>query len=1024
MSEAEPDAPGSTGRPRPVAGTGPPDGARQGGGASAEPARRRPAPLPAGLDRRFEAVVLWSARPSLSERIARDLRTLRASGTAVAWMAPAPPGDLAARLEGPAPDAPALLVADSHGSGALAVDRSGTCELELSRPDADAASLDRTGQALARRLAELGIPSSRTLGPAGSAGVRVELAWDPAVPVTRSGLGRLLHEAGIPGVSHLAGLAVEVAREVGIDEPRVVVEGNVVHIGPEDAGDVAVALLRQLWLRGVDPRAVLTVVDGWSGVPHRPAPVVVPDVRETTVVLVNGGRRSPGPGVVALTGGAARIHQLLGDQLRRRRRHALPEATSRQGWSLCIEGFDPAGERVHGALLSLADGHVGTSGAPLADRTGRHPWVVARGIYVGEGPASHLLTGPVAFARGVMRAGDPLRRELDLRTGVLHEWAGAEGHRTESVRFVSLARPATAVLRSRYPSAERSGPPLSPAADDPVHDAGRVGDATWVRVAGSTGGMAAAAVQTRLRRPRRPEGAGAGGSVLDRVAAYDADPDALPDPSAAVDAATRSATVGFDRLLAEHRRAWASRWEDADVVLEGDDGLQSDVRFALFHLMASVADTDESPVGARGLSGMGYGGHVFWDADTFVLPFLAATHPEAARSMLEYRLRRLQAALDAARTSGRAGARFPWESAHTGRDVTPTRARDRSGRVVPIRTGQLEEHIVAEVAWAACCYVDWTGDEEFARGPGRRLLVETARYWASRIRSEPDGRAHIYGVVGPDEYHEPVDDNAFTNVMARWNLRRAAEAAGTGGGDDDGERRRWIGLADALVDGYDADTGVYEQFAGFGRLEPLMIAEFAPRRPIAADLLLGRERTRGAQVIKQADALMIHHLLPDEAVAGSLEPNLRYYEPRTAHGSSLSPPVHASLHARARDFDRSLESLRIAARMDLDDLTGSTAQGLHLATMGGTWQALAFGFLGLRPTAGMLRIDPVLPPSWSAIEMRVRFHGTRVRIRKERARLTVSTEDPVRVVVGGSPFVTGARELVFLRHGPRWELLP
>ena len=519
-------------------------------------------------------------------------------------------------------------------------------------------------------------------------------------------------------------------------------------------------------------------------------------------------------------------------------------------------------------------------------------------------------------------------------------------------------------------------------------------------------------------------GTDASNKVLDRVAVYDSDADTLPDPSPGVDAVGRAATIGFDRLLAEHRQAWARRWEDAEVIVEGDDELQLGIRFALFHLMASVADSGEAAIGARGLTGTGYGGHVFWDADTFVLPFVAATHPAAARSMLEYRLRRLPAAAEAARAAGRAGARFPWESARTGRDVTPTSARDRSGRIVPIRTGQLEEHIVAQVAWAVCCYVDWSGDDEFARGPGRRILVETARYWASRIRVEPDGSAHIYGVVGPDEYHEPVDDNAFTNVMARWNMRRAAEAveaAGVDDGIDVGERRRWLELADALFDGYDADTGIYEQFAGFGRLEPLVIAELAPRRPIAADLLLGAERTRGAQVIKQADVLMLHHLLPDEVVAGSLEPNLRFYEPRTAHGSSLSPAIHASLLARARDFDRALEALRIAVRMDLDDLTGSTARGLHLATMGGMWQALVFGFGGLRPRRGMLHVDPVLPPSWSALELRVRFRGSRVQVRKERAQLSIWADRRIPVVVGGTPYAIGPGKLVFHRRGPQWE---
>jgi trehalose/maltose hydrolase-like predicted phosphorylase len=981
--------------------------------------------LPAGLDRRFEAVTLWSTHSRISARTRQDLLALNEAGMAVAWVAPDSTANMAERLGGIAAGAPPFIVAGSDGSGAVAIDHSGADELEWPLPVVDSAILDRAADALSRRLAQLGIGTSSARRIAGLPTMNVELAWDPAVPLTRSSFKGYLHQHGIQSVCHLAGIAVEEARYVGIDEPRVVVEGHTVLIAVQDGGDAAVGVLHELWRRGVDPREVLAVVDGLAGVPRRPAQVVVPDVRDVAVVLVNGGR-SPSPaGLVALSGGEARIHQLLADQLRRRTRRSLPEVATRAGWTVCIDGFDLERERVHEALLTLANGHVGMSGAPLGGHAGRHPWVVARGVYVGENAHSHLLTGPVAFALGELGGGTPLRRVLDLRTGVLHEQAGAEADTIESARFVSLAQPTTAVLRSRYRSALRSGPTLLPATDDVTYDVGRADGATWLRVAGSTGGIAAAAAQTLTRRSRSAEGSDAGSRVLDRIATYHSSPDTLPDPSHAVDAVAGAAAVGFDRLLSDHRRAWARRWEDADVVIEGDDELQLSVRFALFHLMASVADSGEAPVGARGLSGTGYGGHVFWDSDTFVLPFLAATHPEAARAMLEYRLRRLPAALEAARTMGRAGARFPWESAHTGLDVTPRSARDRSGRVVPIRTGQLEEHIVADVSWAACCYVDWSGDEEFARGPGLDILAETARYWASRIRVEVDGSAHIFGVVGPDEYHEPVDDNAYTNVMARWNLRRAAaamEAADADAAVD--ERRTWAELADALVDGYDADTGIYKQFAGFDRLEPLIIAELAPHRPIAADLLLGAERTRGAQVIKQADVLMIHHLLPDEAVPGSLEPNLRYYEPRTAHGSSLSPAIHASLHARVRDFDRSLEALRIAARMDLDDLTGSTAEGLHLATMGGTWQAIAFGFMGLRPHAGMLRIDPVLPPSWSAIELRVRFRGSRVRVRKERARLTISADGLVSVVVGGTPYVTGSRDLQFQRHGPSWESLP
>ncbi len=278
---------------------------------------------------------------------------------------------------------------------------------------------------------------------------------------------------------------------------------------------------------------------------------------------------------------------------------------------------------------------------------------------------------------------------------------------------------------------------------------------------------------------------------LDRLATYRVEPVASPAIVHAVRDLIEAEATGFDRLLVEQRAAWARRWADADIRIEGDDELERAVRFGLFHLMGSVADSGEAAVGARGTSGNAYRGHVFWDSDVFVLPFLAATHPASARAMLEYRVRRLPAAREVAAALGRRGARFPWESAHTGSDVTPRSSLDHDGQQIEIRTGDLEEHIVADVAWAAEAYHAWTADHEFGEGPRRALVFETARYWDSRIALGGDGRAHIDGVIGPDEYHDPVDDNAFTNVMARWNLRRAARLPGA----TTDERRRWRELA-------------------------------------------------------------------------------------------------------------------------------------------------------------------------------------------------------------------------------------
>jgi trehalose/maltose hydrolase-like predicted phosphorylase len=281
-----------------------------------------------------------------------------------------------------------------------------------------------------------------------------------------------------------------------------------------------------------------------------------------------------------------------------------------------------------------------------------------------------------------------------------------------------------------------------------------------------------------------------------------------------------------------------------------------------------------------------------------------------------------------------------------------------------------------------------------------RILVETARYWASRIRVN-GGTAHIYGVIGPDEYHEPVDDNAYTNVLARWNLRRAANAVREydAAGVRDDEYRHWLELADMLVDGYDAATGLYEQFAGFYGLEPLLIADVAPRRPVTADLLLGRDRVRGAQVVKQADVLMLHHLLPDQVARGSLEPNLDYYEPRTAHGSSLSPAIHASLFARAGRLDDAVAALGLAANIDLDDLTATGAGGVHLAAMGGVWQALAFGFMGLCVRGDVLTVDPRVPPMWRELTVRVQFRGVALVLRADRDMVYVDASDRVALAV-------------------------
>lgn len=646
---------------------------------------------------------------------------------------------------------------------------------------------------------------------------------------------------------------------------------------------------------------------------------------------------------------------------------------------------DPRLERVAESLGALSNGYVGTRASWEEPGPGATPLVVVQGVYAGRDDPQRI-HGPIWTTVDVARATEPARRLLDLRGGVLVRLG--TGDDPPSLRFVSAHRPHAMAMRFEIGSEHAAAAGTRSEIADGGDDGRRITEAT-------SGCHDEIVVRTSERVTRH------GARVtVERIACCVGGTGPEDRRGEATERLAELDAIGFDRLLAEHRTAWARRWESATVSIAGDPEMERACRFAVFHLLAAARGNGEMGVGARGLTGRAYGGHVFWDADVFVLPVLAALDPPAARAMLEYRIRRLPAARRAAARSGRRGARFPWESADTGDDVTPRSGVNAHGRRVPILTGEREEHITADVAWSVCEYVAWTGDHEVLTGEGRALVMDTARYWSSRCEMDADGRAHIRGVIGPDEYHELVDDNAFTNVMARWNLRRAAAGA-TLGDATAAEVGNWLRLADALVDGHDAATGRYEQFAGYWDLEPLMAADVHDAEMFAADVLLGVERTRAAQVIKQADVLMLHHLVPDEVASGSLEANLDHYLPRTSHGSSLSPAVHAALLARANRADEALTLFRTAARLDLDDRTGSTAGGLHLATMGGTWQALSSGFLGLRALHDGLHLDPHLPRPWRTLTLSCWYHGQILTIRATHHDVAITCEHEFTAFVRG-----------------------
>jgi trehalose/maltose hydrolase-like predicted phosphorylase len=477
--------------------------------------------------------------------------------------------------------------------------------------------------------------------------------------------------------------------------------------------------------------------------------------------------------------------------------------------------------------------------------------------------------------------------------------------------------------------------------------------------------------------------------------------------------------LGWRAVLAEHEAGWASRWQCSDVEVDGDTGAQQALRFAIFHLNGAANPDDERvSIGARALTGDDYHGHVFWDTEIFLLPFYILTWPEAARALLMYRFRTLDAARAKAARMGWRGALYAWESADSGAETTPERIIGPDRQVVEILSGRQEQHISADVAYAVWQYWQATGDEGFLRGSGAEILLETGRFWSSRAQPEADGYCHIRGVIGPDEYHENIDDNAFTNVMARWNIRRALDVAAMlrerwpeCWADlssrlrlDDAELKEWLKVAQTMATGFDPGTGRFEQFAGYFGLEEIDLTNYEGRS-VPMDVVLGRERTQRSQVIKQADVVALLGLLPEEFPAETGAVNFHYYEPRCGHGSSLSRAMHGVVAARLGYSDKALRYFRKTAAIDLADSHVAIDGGLHIAALGGVWLTAVFGFAGLSMRDDGIALDPQLPAGWRTLGFKLQWRGRRLKVRLAYAEqilgVTLEAGEPMALFVSG-----------------------
>jgi trehalose/maltose hydrolase-like predicted phosphorylase len=487
----------------------------------------------------------------------------------------------------------------------------------------------------------------------------------------------------------------------------------------------------------------------------------------------------------------------------------------------------------------------------------------------------------------------------------------------------------------------------------------------------------------------------------------------------AVAHARAAVSAGISATLAAHKSEWQARWRAADVLVDGDEPLQKALRFAAYHLISAANSEDSySSIGARALTGHAYKGHVFWDTEIYMLPFFTATHPATGRALLEYRYHTLPAAREKAREAGYRGAMYAWESADTGEEVTPPVAITPMGEVFPVRNGAMEVHITADITYGIWQYWKATGDNRFLLDFGAEIVLEGARFWASRGSLEADGLYHIRHVIGPDEYHEDVDDNAFTNLMAAWNLRRAVEIANllekrwSDRWSDlkdrlhltESEVTLWPKLADVMATGFNSESLLFEQFTGYFSKEQVDLKKFEPRSA-GVDVILGHKRVQQTNIVKQPDVLMAIYLLWDELQPEVRKANFLYYEPRTAHGSSLSPSIHALLAARLGEMELAQRYLQQSAEIDLSNNMGNAAGGVHAAAIGGLWQAAVFGFAGLQHCSETVKLSPNLLPHWRGLSfpLQWRNHNLYISIRHESIRVKAAGPDSIQVLLANGP---------------------
>lgn len=486
------------------------------------------------------------------------------------------------------------------------------------------------------------------------------------------------------------------------------------------------------------------------------------------------------------------------------------------------------------------------------------------------------------------------------------------------------------------------------------------------------------------------------------------------------------ADKGYDSLFQLHREAWQNKiWHAYNFEITSDDAFdQLALRFSLYHLtIMTPAHDDRMGIGAKALSGEGYKGHSFWDTELFILPFFIYSNPEVAKSLLTYRYHGLVGARKKASENGYDGAMYPWEMAWpTDGEVTPLWGDIDivTGERTQIWTGLIEQHISADIAFAVYQYENVTGDQEFMDQHGYEIVFDTARFWASRLEWNVEKEEyHINNVIGPDEYKEHINNNAFTNYMAYFNMKLAIRYYEKLKLENPVLLRKLdekLNMMQAYSDWQSKAEKIYlpnpreedlviPQDDTYLQLKEIDLTKYKNQetvRTIYRDY--NPEQIDQIQVTKQADTLILFYLLEqtflhdDERISETVKrANFHYYEPRTLHDSSLSLVTHAIVANDIGETDLAYTLFKKSTEIDLGPMMNTSDDGVHAASIGGIWKTAVFGFAGVRFVDGRLRINPRLPAHWDQMKFSIQWQGQPVTLSITNSTLSVRVKNEAEI---------------------------